>query len=83
MYKIELTKEAEEDFSKLDNESQIRISKKIKELSSNPNLGKPLRAHLAGLRSVRAGKYRVIYQVRKSFLLIYIIKIGHRKNVYA
>lgn len=42
-------------------------------------------AKLVGTRSawrVRIGDYRVIYEVRDEVLLVLVIKIGHRKQVY-
>jgi len=42
--------------------------------------GEPLRRSLSGLRKLRVGDYRVIYQVRGQTVVI--LKIGHRKEVY-
>jgi len=34
------------------------------------------------LYRIRLGNYRVVYEIRKTILLIVVIKIGHRKEVY-
>ncbi len=65
-----------------DKEAKKRIENKLKELKENPELGKPLVGKLSGLWSIRFGKYRAIYQIRKKELLIMILRLGHRKNIY-
>jgi len=54
----------------------------VEDLTFNPYLGKPLRGRLEGLRSLRAGEYRVIYRVVQEEGEVHIITIGHRKRVY-
>jgi len=82
MYKIILEKKPEHFFRKLEKKEQERIAKKFNELEKNPELGKPLTANLAGLWSLRFGDYRAIYQIRRNELLILILRLGHRKNIY-
>lgn len=82
MYNLSFSKEAEDYLKKLDKENQKRIAKKIGSLIENPELGKPLTANLAGLWSLRIGDYRVLYEIKNNELMILVIKIGHRKNVY-
>ena len=82
MYKIILEKKPESFFRKLERKEQERIAKKFNELEKNPELGKPLTANLAGLWSLRFGDYRAIYQIKHNELLILVLKLGHRKNIY-
>ena len=44
--------------------------------------GKPLRAELAGLWRYRVGDYRLLCQIKDKILLVLLISVGHRKNVY-
>jgi len=83
MFRIIFDKKAAIFFKKLDSENQIRIGKKIEDLKINPELGKPLTGNLSGLWSLRIGKYRLRYQIRRGELLILILKLGHRKNIYS
>ncbi len=64
-YHIFVTKEFESEFKKLDKNLRERVISKIRELEYNPELGKPLRYSLKGLRSLRVGKYRIIYKLLK------------------
>jgi len=81
-YKILLSPKADSFLGKIDNKNKERIKNKLKCLQDNPELGKPLTANFAGLWSLRIGDYRVIYQINNNELLILVLKIGHRKNIY-
>ncbi|MBU0894674.1 MAG: type II toxin-antitoxin system RelE/ParE family toxin [Nanoarchaeota archaeon] len=82
-FRILLAPKSQKFLDKLKNkEDKNRIEKKLKDLMINPELGKPLTGKLAGLWSLRFGKFRALYQIRKSELLVLILKLGHRKNVY-
>ena len=59
-----------------------RIFKAIDKLKNNPELGKLLEGSLRPLRKLTVGHYRVIYAYEGSRLLVLVVKIGHRKNVY-
>jgi len=65
---------------RLNKEAQARIIREIKVLSTNPYVGKPLRGEWKGIRSLKIGDYRVLYQIKgnKVFLLV----VGHRKRIY-
>lgn len=52
-------------------------------LAENPKrVGKPLREPLTPLYSARRGDYRVIYRIEDDRLVIEIITIEHRRDVY-
>lgn len=52
-------------------------------LVNNPRkLGKPLREPLAPLFSARRGEYRVIYRIEDDRLVVGIVTIEHRRDVY-
>jgi len=82
MYEVRLEEPAKRFLRKLDNQSQKIIIKKLKELRTNPEIGKPLVGRLSGLWRLRIGKYRAIYQIRKNELIVFVLRVGHRKNVY-
>lgn len=67
-------------FSKRD---LVRIKKKIDELGSN--LPDPNTTKMKGDNSfhkIRSGDYRIIYEIHNDTLIILVVKIGHRKDVY-
>jgi mRNA interferase RelE/StbE len=82
MYDVIFQEPAKRFIRKLDGYEKNRIISKIEELKENPKLGKPLTAGLAGYWSLRIGKYRAIYFVKDRELVIVVLDIGHRKNIY-
>ena len=82
MYKIIFEKKAFDFFKKLDKPIQERIGRKIQELSNDPQVGIPLVGNLTGLWKLRIGDYRAIYQIINGELIVLVLKIGHRKNIY-
>jgi mRNA interferase RelE/StbE len=59
-----------------------RIDNALEALKSNPFLGKPLKDRLKGKYSLRVGVYRIIYSIEKKEIVIYVLDIGHRREVY-
>jgi mRNA interferase RelE/StbE len=52
-------------------------------LAENPQrVGKPLRDQLAGRYSARRGEFRVIYQIFDDRVVVRVIYIAHRRDVY-
>lgn len=81
-YEILFHHKSQRVFNQLDKAIKLRIVKSINKLKQNPFIGKPLVGNLSGLWRLRVDKYRIIYQIKKSELIVYIIDIGHRKNIY-
>jgi mRNA interferase RelE/StbE len=68
---------------KLDQRSQARIFSAMKLLAANPRPSKAIQ--MVGFESlwrIRVGDFRVIYTVRDQELVILVVSIGHRKDVY-
>ena len=83
--KIELNDRAKKDFAKLDKHIQNQIFKKLKFIESLDNPkddGKPLARNLLGLWRYRSGDYRILAQILGDKLIILVVKISHRKNIY-
>ena len=84
-YLIEFYKDALKYLQKLDKPMRIRITKHIQILSSDPfhqELDiKKLKGTMDEYR-LRVGSYRVVYSVENDKLLIHIIKIASRGDVY-
>jgi mRNA interferase RelE/StbE len=82
MYEVRLMSPAEKFFKKLERSNQQRLMKKLSELENNPRIGIPLTGNLAGLWKLRIGDYRAIYQIKDNELLVLVLRLGHRKNIY-
>ena len=85
MYTVKLTRQAEKTFDHLMKSQPMmgkRIAQAIDQIAKNPHSGIPLRGDLKGLFKYRVGVYRLLYSIEKNILIVTIIDIGHRKEVY-
>lgn len=84
MYRVLLRPPAQRFLRKLrDKTLTARLVAAMRELTSQPR--PPGCDKLAGpedLYRVRVGDYRIVYQVRDQELLVLVVKIGHRREVY-
>ena len=81
-YSVFFTREAKRNVEKLDPSIKRIIKKAIESLAVNPAKGKPLAYDLAGLHSLRTADYRIIYRIKEKQLIIIVIAVGHRKEIY-
>ena len=83
MYKIEWKQSAKKELKKLKKAVIPRIIKVVESLSINPHpTGSRKLQGSEHLYRVRLGDYRIVYSVENKILLIEIIRIGHRKDIY-
>ena len=80
---MELTPAAVRQLRKLDPQVAPRIRGAIELLAVDPRppASRPLRGR-AGFR-VRVGDHRVIYRIQDDVLLVVVLRLGHRRDVYA
>ena len=82
-YGVEFLKTAEKELAALPKDAQRQIARKIDALREDPRPpGARLLHSKNRLYRLRVGDYRVIYSIVGKRLLILVIKIGHRKDVY-
>ncbi|MBN2894371.1 MAG: type II toxin-antitoxin system RelE/ParE family toxin [Campylobacterales bacterium] len=86
MYPIEFLPSAKKELSNLDFAIQKQLKEKIILLATDPsqlkNNIKALKGEYAGKFRLRVRDYRVIFRIEDEKVLIMIIRIGHRKEVY-
>jgi mRNA interferase RelE/StbE len=82
-YRIELKPSAAKALSNLPKPIQKRIAAKIDALGVTPR--PPGVKQLSGsehLYRIRSGEYRILYQIQDAVLVVLVIRIGHRREVY-
>ena len=82
-YTIRLAESAAKTLSKMDPPLRRRIEAKILALAQNPF--PPGVRKIAGEQNtyrIRIGDYRVVYDVHSAILVILILRVGHRSDVY-
>jgi mRNA interferase RelE/StbE len=83
MYKILYKKSVEKDLRKLAITQRKIIIAKIQALADNPHpIGATKLRGSSDLFRMRHTDYRIIYQINDSELIIMIVKVGHRREVY-
>ncbi|MDX9797158.1 MAG: type II toxin-antitoxin system RelE/ParE family toxin [Arcobacteraceae bacterium] len=83
MYKVVFHKEAQKEFLKINKKEQELISTKLLDLQEGDFKGdKSLKGKHKGKFRKRAGNYRIIYLLENNIVLITILRIAHRKEVY-
>jgi mRNA interferase RelE/StbE len=82
MYKIEILSSADRALRKINLSERATIAKRINKLSENPRPYGYKKLENNDLYRIRVGDYRVIYQIHDNDLLILIVRIGHRREIY-
>ena len=82
-YRVEFSRGASKQFRKLPLYIQERVQAKIDELAiePRPNRVKKLQGD-DNLYRIRVGDYRVVYEIEDDILLIIVIRVKHRSEVY-
>ena len=86
-WKVELSPGADRDLDRLDRQHATRILKflhhRIAQLENPRSIGQPLQGpQLGEYWRYRVGEYRVVCRIQDDRLVVLVIKIGHRRDVY-
>jgi mRNA interferase RelE/StbE len=82
-YRVEVSATAERQLRKLSRADQVRLIRAMQALSSDPR--PPGCRKLSGYDDVfrvRVGRYRILYSIEDRRLVIIVLKVGNRKDVY-
>lgn len=86
IWKVEFDDRARKELRKLDKQTQDRILKWLRTnlaTEEDPRrTGKSLKGRMKGLWRYRVGDYRIVSQIQDEQILILVIRIGHRRDVY-
>ena len=80
-YDLKIHKSAQKSLAKISEPFQTKIINKIYELANDPYYNAK---KLSGRESyrIRIGNYRVIYEIHNNELVVLVVNIGHRKDIY-
>jgi mRNA interferase RelE/StbE len=82
MYQLVIERNAEKQLAKIPPPHFNRIVKAIETLAEDPRpVGYKKLTGRPGFR-IRAGGYRIIYMIEDKILTVFVIDIGHRKDIY-
>jgi mRNA interferase RelE/StbE len=83
LYKIEWRRSAKKELKKLDKQIIPKILQAVENLADNPypsNCKKLIGSD--SIYRIRVGDYRIIYNVESSLVIVEVIKVGHRREIY-
>ena len=82
-YTIDVSRPAEKQIRALDPQVRARIEKRIDSLSETPRPHGCQKMHgFENLYRVRTGDWRVVYEIRDNVLLVLVVAVRHRREVY-
>lgn len=81
-YSISIKQSAAKALSKIDIPQRKRLIEAIDKLKTNPTAGSVLKGEFSGLRRIRIGDYRIVYEVQNEQLVILVIRVAHRREIH-
>lgn len=82
MYRVELLPSAARELRKLERTTQARVVRRIDRLVNDPRAGAVKLRGADDVWRVRVGEHRVLYRIEDAALVVLVIAIGHRRDVY-
>jgi mRNA interferase RelE/StbE len=81
-YSLQIKASASKEIRALPKGDRERVVAAIDSLREEPHQGTQLKGSTTGLRRIRVGRYRVIFEVQSSVLVILVLRVGHCRDVY-
>ena len=81
-FSIRIKESAAKDLKRVAKPERTRIVATIDRLAESPHLGTALKGDMRGLRRIRIGDHRVLYEVRGDELIVLVVRIAHRGDAY-
>jgi len=81
-YRIEIKKSAVKELSQIPKKDLVKIVKNINSLADNPRPRGSKKLSREEKYRIRYGTYRILYLIEEDVLVIYVIKVAHRKDIY-
>ena len=82
-YKIEIKRSAIKEIKKLPSMDLKKILAKISSLADNPRPKGCVKLSADEKYRIRIGVYRILYEIKDKLLVITVVKVAHRKDVYS
>ena len=86
-WRVEFSKSAQKDLAKLDPAGRDRVlrflSDRVQDSDDPRRLGEPLKGPIAGRYwKYRVGDYRLVCDLQDRLLLVLVVRVGHRREIY-
>jgi mRNA interferase RelE/StbE len=81
-YRIEIKRSAVKELERLPRQDLEVIMRRIGNLADNPRPKDSKKLSAEEMYRIRQGHYRILYLIEDNDLIVFVVKIGHRKDVY-
>ena len=81
-YSVRIKDSAAKELARLPKDVRERLISAVDSLAESPLAGSALKGGLLGLRRLRVGDYRIVYEVREDDLVILVVRVAHRREAY-
>ena len=81
-YKILIKKSAAKELEEIPKRDLKKIVGRIQSLANNPRPPGSQKLSQSQLYRIRQGNYRIVYEIKHKELIIHVIKVGHRREIY-
>ena len=81
-YSIQIKRSAQRELARIPRPQRQRIIAAIDQLAAQPLIGGHLKGGLRGLRRIRVGDHRVVYELLDAELVVLVVRVAHRREVY-
>ncbi|MEM7146844.1 MAG: type II toxin-antitoxin system RelE/ParE family toxin [Verrucomicrobiota bacterium] len=81
-YKVEFRKSVEKELRSISKKDQIRILQRISELAEEPRPSGCKKLSGQERYRLRQGNYRILYEIEDDRLIVTVVKVGDRRDVY-
>ncbi|MFV2074418.1 MAG: type II toxin-antitoxin system RelE/ParE family toxin [Thermoanaerobaculales bacterium] len=82
IYSLQIKRSAAKALARISKNDRFRLIEAIDRLRAEPNAGGVLKGEFAGLRRLRVGSFRIIYEVIDDQLLVLVVRVAHRSHAY-
>ncbi len=81
-FSIRIKESAAKELRRISRPDRTRIVAAIDRLAELPHLGAALKGDLRGLRRLRVGDYRILYEIEDDELIVLVVRVAHRREAY-
>ena len=81
-YSVRIKGSAVKELARLPRDGRERLIEAIDGLGEQPLAGALLKGGLRGLRRLRVGSYRIVYEVLDDELVVLVVRVAHRRESY-
>ena len=82
MWTVKLSKQVDDFLESLTGKYRSQVENALDDIAVDPYIGKQLLGELKGYWSLRSGDYRLIYLIKRTEIVVEVLRLQHRKEVY-